>query len=201
MTDTIQPGPAEPIIARGGKYYRNTRYLMSLLLIGMGIWFGFDGYVNWPKSNDVHDNLERQRVAAQDRHDEASAEQLLEQENQHKHHSPTDIWFQKVLCFTMPPLGILLLIWARYNSRGEYRMEGNILHVPGHPPVELSQITEIDRRLWDRKGIAFIQYNVGNGGQRKLRLDDFVYDRPPTDEIFKRIEAFVTPAATPPVES
>jgi len=100
---------------------------------------------------------------------------------------------QKILCFSLPPLGIILLIRALHNSRGEYRLENNALSVPGHPTIDLSNITEVDRRLWDRKGIAFILYEK-DGRQGRIRLDDFVYDRPPTDLIFQRIEQFVTPA-------
>jgi hypothetical protein len=61
--------------------------------------------------------------------------------------------------------------------------------------VPLSAIRRIDKRLWDRKGIAFIDYDLdGSGGAGgRLKLDDFVYERKPTDEIYERIERFVTP--------
>jgi hypothetical protein len=31
-----------------------------------------------------------------------------------------------------------------------------------------------------------------------ITLDDFLYDRPPTDEIFKRVEEYLLPAAGQP---
>src|SRR5262245_41397215 len=40
-----------PIIAHAGRYYRNMRYLMFVLFIGMGAWFGYDGWVGWPRMN------------------------------------------------------------------------------------------------------------------------------------------------------
>ena len=111
MTDTPAPtASTEPIIARGGKYYRNTRYIMAAIMIGLGIWFGFDGYVNWPKSNEIHEQLERQRLAMKSQQNEVAAEELMEKENQYKRHTPLDIMFQKLLCFVLPPLGILVLI-------------------------------------------------------------------------------------------
>src|SRR5450432_3563297 len=127
MTDSA----SEPIIAHAGRYYRNTRYLMAVILVGMGIWFGYDGFVNWPRANEVFNRLEQQRLAAKTRNDSAAEQRLLDEENEVKHHSDTDIWFQKVLCFSLPPLGILVLLRAMYNSCGEYRLENSTLSVPG----------------------------------------------------------------------
>ena len=49
--------------------------------------------------------------------------------------------------------------------------------------------------MWDRKGIAFVGYEGLDGRPGKLKLDDFIYEREPTDAIFKRIEDYVAPAA------
>lgn len=190
------PNPNAPVVARAGRYYRNMRYLMAVLLVGMGAWFGYDGFVAWPKMNVQIRDLTAQREAAVRAGDKAKSEQLLTELNKlnkGKEKTDWDIGLQKFLCFTLPPLGLFILIRALYNSRGEYRLEGTTLSVPGHPPVPFENITEIDRRLWDRKGIAYISYDLGNGQKGRLKLDDFLYDRPPTDEIFNRIEAYVSP--------
>jgi len=42
---------------------------------------------------------------------------------------------QKVLAFALPPFGIFVLGWALYYSRGAYRLENNLLSVPGHAPI------------------------------------------------------------------
>jgi hypothetical protein len=185
----------DPIIARAGSYYRNMRYLMAVVLVGMGLWFGYDGFIGWPRENVEFDRLEKERQTAEQQGDRNRASQLLAEQNKMKRHTDWDLGLQKFLCFTLPPLGIAVLIWALYNSRGEYRLEGTTLHVPGHPPVPFENITEIDRRLWDRKGIAHVNYDLGDGRQGRLRLDDFVYQRDATDEIFKRVEEFVDPEA------
>jgi len=201
-TTTTEP---TTVVAAPGRYYRNTRYLMTVLLIGMGLWFGYDGFVGWPKANENWEQLDQKRSAADKRNDHSEAERLREEQSKFKHHTDTDIRTQKMLAFALPPLAIILLIWALHNSRGEYRLEGTMLHVPGHPPVPFANITEIDKRLWDRKGIAYVSYDLGNGQQGSLKLDDFLYDRPPTDEIYGRIEKYVQPQAeatpaTTPVE-
>jgi len=163
--------PREEIVAKGALYYRMTRILMVVMFVGMGSWFAYDGWIGWPEENKKAE-LEPTK---------------------YKRHSGTDILLQKVLASTLPPLGIALLIWTFYNSRGAYRLDmNNQLHIPGHPAVPLESITRIDKRLWDRKGIAFIDYAVDRQTEPgRLKLDDFVYEREPTDEIFKRVETFV----------
>ena len=188
-----EPAIQEPVVARAGRYYRNTRYIITLLLIGFGVAFAVDGFVRWPAANQQYETLDHQRQEALDRGDKQRADQLLQQQNNYAHHTDLDILLQKILCFVLPPVGLIVLFRSLRNSRGEYRLEGQTLHIPGHPPVPFENITEIDRRLWDKKGIAYISYDLGNGEQGTLRLDDFVYDRPPTDEIFKRIEDYATP--------
>jgi hypothetical protein len=104
----------------------------------------------------------------------------------------------------LPPLGILLLVRCLYLSRGVYRLEDDVLHIAGHPPVPIEAIVAIDRSKWDRKGVAFLDYDLshstrgqntgseGSNARGRFKLDDFVYDRDPTDEIFRIIEQSMT---------
>lgn len=195
---------AGAVRAGPGRYYRNTRYLMAIVFIAMGAWFGYDGFVRWPGWNQMYDKLEAQRQVALDRGDRQAAEQLRVEQGKYEKHNEASLMLQKVLCFALPPLGLILLARALRNSRGEYRLEGTTLHVPGHPPVPFENITQIDRRRWDRKGIAYIHYDLGDGRQGRLRLDDFHYERPPTDAIFDRIQKYVAhaePAPTAPPDA
>ena len=88
-----------------------------------------------------------------------------------------------------PVAGIGLLAWTLYNSRGAYRLSGDVLSAPDHPDVPLASITQIDKSKWDRKGIAKLDYELATGQKGTVTLDDFVYDRPPTDRILEEIEA------------
>jgi hypothetical protein len=80
---------------------------------------------------------------------------------------------------------------AVFNSRGSIRLKEETLFVPGHKPVPLPMVESLDKRKWERKGIAWVNYRTENGKQGKLKLDDFVYEREPVDEIFKRIEQWL----------
>ena len=186
MTTTSSEQSSQPggeIVARAGSYYRNTRYVIAAVVFFMGIWFIRDGYFKWPKEN--------QEVRA-------AGKTIVP-------HSDSDIRLQRILGIVLPPLSVLLLARWLYISRGEYRLSGQTLYVPGHPPVPFEMITAIDKRQWDRKGIAYIDYEV-NGAHGRLKLDDFIYDREPTDQIHDAVVKFVQPAeeqaaAFPPVMS
>jgi hypothetical protein len=185
-TDALPPNPTPadekapidgplakgPIVARPGQYYRMTRYLMTLILVGYGIWSIHDGFFSWPKWAITHPN--------------------------EKPKTETDIKFNKVLGVLLPPLGLFVLIRALRSSRGQYRLEDEILHVPGHPPIPLDRIQSVDKQLWDRKGIAFIEYDVAGSPTGTVKLDDFVYDRGPTDQIFAEIETALVKTTTKP---
>lgn len=187
----------QEIVARPGRYYRWTRYLISIgLLMGYGSLFFRDGFITWPR--------ERERVLELRRQGRTS-------EIKEKEHSELDISLNRAIGLVVPPLGLALLVWTLYRSRGRYRLAGHTLHVPGHPPVPLEAIRQIDKTLWDRKGIAYIDYElpVDSSGESpagespatgQLKLDDFVYDQEQTDAILKRIENIVAPEASDAAE-
>jgi len=197
QTDLSDSNPTE-MVARAGSYYRRTRYIMAILLIAGGAWFGYDGFVGYPRENQQLREINSQLAEAQKNQDSGRIRELSEQQKKFKRHSgelahsEMDILIQKVLCFTLPPIGLLLLFWTFYNSRGAYRLANQTLYAPGHPPVPVDAIRKIDKRKWDRKGIAYLGYELPDGKTGTIKLDDFVYERHPMDEIFARIEQYTT---------
>lgn len=200
VADTVPASPVfgNEVVARASTEYRVKRYIMVVILVGCGSWFGYDGFVGWPAENAKIEQLDQQIVAARKIVGNEEAVKKLEFEKSRlTKRSDMDLNFQKALCVILPTLGFIVLGFALHNSRGQYRLRDNILNVPGHPPVPLDAITSIDKTYWDRKGIVFINYELPNGKAGKVRLDDFIYQRPPTDEIYKRIEAYTGTAETP----
>jgi hypothetical protein len=171
--------PAPDVAARGGSYYRNARFILSVGLIAFGLACIRDGFFKWPREN---------ADAVQQGFDKAP-------------HSDMDLLFNRVMGVGLPPLSVLLICWTLYNSRGEFRLTGQTLHVPGHPPLPLSNIDSLDKGMWDRKGIATATYRLETGQAGKFKLDDFVYERDAIDEIVRRIElSLLPPDQEPPVE-
>jgi hypothetical protein len=182
--------PSDPIVARASNEYRLKRLAIVVMLVGCGGWFGYDGMIKWPKENDRIKELDNDIKVARNTGDDAKAGHLTTEKGKLTHHSDTDLQWQKVLAMILPPLGLIVFGWSFYQCRGEYRLRDKILTVPGHPSISLDAIRSIDKTDWDRKGIALIEYELPNGARGSAKLDDFIYQRPPTDEIFKRIEEY-----------
>jgi hypothetical protein len=181
MTSTgtaIESAPPDAdIVAPPDNWYRGKRLIFAIALIVGGAWFAYDGWIRWPREN----------------------EQALKVAGVTKlPHTEFDIKLQKILAVSLPPLGLLWLVRIFYTSRGAYRLWGDTLSVPGHPEIPIDSVTQIDLSRWDRKGIAVLQYEH-NGRTARFVLDDFIYQRKPTDEILDRIKARVAPeeAAAP----
>jgi hypothetical protein len=187
------PAPPTAIVARHGRYYRNARYIMALIMIGTGIWCAWNGYVTYPRD----DQAEIDAVFARARENLAPGEELSAEKKSELAagtklpHGRLSIWLNQVLAVILPPAAGVLLFWTHYNSRGAYRLAQGTLHVPGHPPVPLSAIRRLDKTRWERKGIAWIEYELPDGRTGRLRLDDFVYDQEPTDQIMKEVDQYV----------
>jgi hypothetical protein len=191
------------IVARAGRYYRNARYLMALICVGLGLWFAYDGWVAWPRENDRHAQVSAKLDTARATGNKDEESRLQEELKSVKHHGGFDIPLQRILGGALPLAGVALLCWALYNSRGSYRFADNTLHAPGHPPVPVDAIRQIDKQKWERKGIAYIDYDLGGagGGKDRVKLDDFVYEQAPTQAILARIESLVAPESQSPEDA
>ncbi len=188
-SDEVPPPvvPSGPIVAPAGKEYRVKRFLLALLLLGYGLLSIRDGFFVYPREN------------AQALRDHPGIAKLP--------HATYDIPLNQAFGVALPPIAIFIVAWAMYSSPGSYQLDvDDVLHIVGHPPIPLSAVTAVDRRKWDRKGIAFIEYQLADGTQGRAKLDDFIYLRVPTDRIFDRIMASMElpgdPAAAPaPVDT
>src|SRR4051812_35414123 len=110
-SNPVQTGP---IVARFAKNHRNKQYLMVLLFFGIGIYCLYDGFYKYPADN-------RAAIA----------------KGQNPPHGEFDAPLNKGLGIILPPLAVFWLWRTLRTSRGEYRLEGQTLHMPGHPPIPL----------------------------------------------------------------
>jgi hypothetical protein len=182
--------PSEPIVARASNEYRLKRLAIVVMLLACGAWFAYDGIVKYPNENARIEQLKKDVEAARKASDDAKVTRFSSELGRLQHHTDSDLRLQVILGMALPPLGLLVGIWSFYQCRGAYRLRDNVLSVPGHPPIPLDAIRSIDKTDWDRKGIALIEYELPNGARGSAKLDDFIYERSPTDEIFKRIEDY-----------
>lgn len=199
---TKRPLVEGEIVARRGRWYFVARCLLipTLMVVG-GLYFLYDGFVGWPGSNQRIADLTQQAEAARAKGDLDGESKALNERKEIKPRGDLDITIQKLLGFGLTPLGLLAAFWFPYRSRGAYRLTADdVLHVPGHPPVPASAVTEMDKSGFDKKGIVYLKYEfpTAAGGAAQggtITIDDFIYDQEPTDQILDRIEAAIAPAA------
>ena len=167
------------------RYYR--RFLIiGIAALGWALYCLYDGFIGYPRERDAFRRLDAEIKAAQERG--APYDHLLDEQKRYKNHNDASIMLQRGLGFALPPLALLMLIRWLYISRGEIRIDDDdTLHAPGHPPIPAAAVTAIDDDLWDRKGIAYVEYELPGGASGTVRLDDFVYERPPVDAIHDRL--------------
>ena len=160
--------PGEEIIAGPDPGYRWKHLILAILAIALGGWFAYDGWVNWPRQNQMAAKLERDLEIAQrntSSSGDAEKQRLATELRKYEKHNDASILLQKILATVLPAFGIFWGVWTIKDTRGRYRLSSNMLHVPGHPPVPLNDIRRIDKRKWDRKGVAFVHYEHGSPPQ------------------------------------
>lgn len=196
-TESRPEAAGADIVARGGRYYRWARFFIALLFFAYGMWCIRDGFFKYPRENEAAIQAEIDRIEKTGEHLTAERRQEIRAQAKQPHGPPDakyDVPLNRGLACLLPPVAILVLIRTLYRSRGEIRLSGDALSVPGHGAIPLDSVRKIDKRLWERKGIALVEYEQAGGPARRFRLDDFVYERDPIDRILERIEAHVRAA-------
>lgn len=187
--------PADEIIAEPDAGYRWKHLIVAVVAIAVGGWFAYDGWIGWPEQNRKADEVTKQFEAAQRSKDEKEIERLSLELKKYQKHNDASILLQKILAFACPAFGIWWGAWTIRDTRGQYRLANDTLEVPGHPPVTFNDIRRIDKRKWDKKGIAYLHYEIGQPPVAGvLKLDDFAYERKPVDDMLERVERNVLPS-------
>jgi hypothetical protein len=173
-----------PIIARADFQYRWRVYIFFVLVFGYGLLSIRDGFFRWPADNDrLH-------------HMEENHQKLTE-----PYHNEAGILINKALGIVFPLISLPAFIWLMYRSRGSYRLLDRTLSVPGHDAILLERIRSMDKSLWDRKGLAVLEFDGADGKPHNFTLRDMVYDRRATDKIVERIELFLKGSSLPATSS
>ena len=190
--ETVSTTADDEIVAGPDGRYRGKHLLFAVIMIVGGFWFAYDGWIGWPKHNDEVQAVQRDIDQARD--EKKKDELKTKLATMHRRYTEADLLIQKLIAVVLPIVGVAYGVWTMAATRGQYRLAGNTLTIPGAEPIDLVDINRIDKARWDRKGIAVVYYEAHHPRRTKtFRLDDFAYQRGPTDEILARIEKFLAP--------
>lgn len=189
----------------------SSNYLIRLGIVGSvcvlgGLWFLYDGLVGYPAKRErgldfiqfIEDHPELDEKEKHDQWKERAAERGWPTDNPlnsdtGKALAPVDINEQFFYAGGAGLIGLGFLSRLVYMLGRWVETEGTTLRTKSGQQVEFSQITALDKKKWQSKGIAWVDYQT-EGRKGKIRLDDYYYDRPATKAILRQIEVAIDPA-------
>ena len=186
-------------------------YLIRLGIVGLvctlgGLWFLYDGLVGYPAKRErgldkiqfFEDHPELDEKEKDDQWKARAAEKGWPTDNPlnpetKKPLAPVDINEQFFYAGGAGLIGLGFLSRLLYMLGRWVESDGTKLRTKSGQEAEFSQITSLDKKKWQAKGIAFVKYQA-EGRTGKIRLDDYYYNRPATQVILRDIEAAIDPA-------
>jgi len=190
--------PSESMSTHVSKEWKRRILLMALFAAGAGCWFLYDGAIGYPKNNvraEVYLPL-KEKYEDDPRELKKQWAEIVREKGWHpsepkKIYGEGDIMVQyiiAVVCFLLAVGVVGNFFWSL--PRG-LRLEGDELILPSGKVIDIHTIRHIDKRPWERKGIAKGRYESAAGRQRWFKLDDYKYVG--TAEILEVIEQKLQP--------
>ncbi len=170
--------------------------LISLFCVGLALWSLYDGMVGYPNQriraqaflDFTEENQDLDPKDIVDKWKELAAERGWPIGNPGKPKSDYQITSQFFMAGLIGPVGLFLLIRLAL-SRGRWiEADETTLSSSQGEQLEFGQITELNKKKWQNKGIAKVKYE-SDGRMKQLVLDDCNYDRETTNAVLRHIEA------------
>jgi len=162
--------------------------VVGLFCLGFGLWALYDGKITYP--NQRERALAFQELEEQGRLEEwteYAAKRGWQPYDPGEPKTEAEIAVQFYMLAIAGGIGLLVLIHV-LRSKGRWiEMDETGLRSSRGLRLTFDQITAIDKKKWDNKGIAKLHYQE-NGRKKIFVLDDFIYDRPTTDNILRQVE-------------
>ena len=161
---------------------------VACVCLGFSGWSYYDGKYAWPAQRErALKYQELEDFGELEKWPEVAAENGWEPYNPGEPKKETDIQLQFYMVGIAGIPGLLVLINVLRSLGRWIEMDDKCLRSSRGEEVPLDAITQIDKKRWDKKGIAKVHYQA-NGSEKKFTLDDFIYERPTTDEILRQLE-------------
>ncbi|HBE69951.1 MAG TPA: hypothetical protein DDW52_17535 [Planctomycetaceae bacterium] len=168
--------------------------ILAAVCLGMSAWFAYDGFIGYPAK------LERSEAFAQlgdlpgrqleDRWTEIAEENGWSKRRPEK--SPEEIEGDIREQYFWSALTLLLGIPALYflvRSRGSWvERTGDGIATSWGQAFKFADVTNLNKRRWERKGIAVAAYTDAGEG-KTFTFDDFKFEREPLGKMLRDLES------------
>ena len=186
------------IRAENDPRYSRKFLIMGICAIGFALWCLYDGLINYPAKRERHfveyrsffkDEQRRTMTVGEFEAVANHDERLKWDEYSHTNGIPSgpDIVTQYIMATVMSLAG-LYLVSLPLRARGRW-IEGTDTGIGSSwgENVRYDEIEEVNKRKWRSKGIAKLTY-VSGGKRRSFVIDDYKFERYPTDAILYELE-------------
>ncbi len=176
------------IVAKISHEWRERMAVVLIFLLGGAAWFFYDGLVSYPAYNEKADAYSElssvygaDATLLQEKWNSLAIEKGWAQDDVPKHRKNEKQQIQwgtgLLVC------AILFLLWALNEMRRKVVSDGEkFLGIStGIPPfsflvpIKFSSVVGIDKRKWDKKGLAKVFYKTDAGVTRSVLIDDYKY--------------------------
>lgn len=190
------------LTAKISREWRDRMIIVLLMLLGSSAWFFYDGAVAYPKYNVKADAyVEIQRVYQADENLVKEKWKACAIEN---HWDPEDVpkkrkdeaqqfrWGTGLLI-----ISVIFLLWMlremhRVILSDDEKFIGIARTIPPFNAlreVRYESVFGIDKRRWDKKGIAVVFYKTDSGSRAAVIVDEYKYAG--SERILERCEAVI----------
>ena len=184
-------------------------YLLKYFLIGIaalvfGLWHLKDGLVTYPALREMADAYELLQGPL-DENGEAEISdgelqanwQALAAENEWSDDVPklndeidNLLLYNYFIGAIFTTIGLACLFLGLTTIGKWVQLKDGVLSDKRGNSINIKDIVEIDKKRWEKKGLAMLTANTG-GQKQKMILDDLKFDRPAVDEMLLHIEQTV----------
>ena len=185
--------PTKATISPG---YRWRLVLISLAMLGFGLYCVYDWRIGYPAMVEKYQAYEQVRAEHPNTHPEVWPRVARERgwdTEVPKKKTDRDVFTQFLMaCIVLPIGGYFLVKLVRENGRW-VAMDEHGLTASGRQPIPWDHLESLDETRWKSKGIAWLHYRDATGQSRKLLLDDFKSQREPIKQIVQRVQQQLYP--------
>ncbi|MBI5394692.1 MAG: hypothetical protein HZA91_05270 [Verrucomicrobia bacterium] len=174
------------IVTTLSRQWRNRILFQTAFFVGFGLWFAYDGAVGYPRHNDRLAQFAAAKARGEAVEWRAFAENKGWAGQDHPDpYTAADLKVQFVLGTICVVAGAMALGWFLIGRRQKLSSDGQVVCGVRGQRVPLEAFVDVDKRKWDRKGIAYAFYEE-NGKRRRLTIDDYKFVG--GEDILKQVE-------------
>jgi hypothetical protein len=172
------------------KSYRSWLGMITLVGLGIGLWFFYDGAITYPKQYEAAAKYREMKEAGKaDEWKDVATEKDWPIKHPEKLKTKADSTVQFILAGTLAIPGLLCLFFYLLTRSRWIEMDDDGFRTSWGQKFQFEEIFSLGKKKWESKGIAIVRYKQNGKRKRRLVLDDWKFDTDETKAMVREIEA------------